>query len=109
MDVGEDFQACLLRELKEEVGLEAGEIDDVTLCGYLYSTASEVDSVHVGMVYRAATKRENLRCLESDKLSGAWLTPHELLNLRGEGALESWSRLAYDAILAKEADNGTSL
>lgn len=102
MDEGEGFRDCLLRELREEVGLTADELSNLRLCGTLYSNASEVDSVHLGLVYRAETDCEKLTCLESDKLSGTWLTPHELTVLYGENKLESWSRIVYDALLKEE-------
>lgn len=54
------------------------------------------------LVYRAKTDCEKLTCLESDKLSGTWLTPHELTVLYGENKLESWSRIVYDALLKEE-------
>ena len=103
MDEGESFEDCLFREVFEEVGLRPEEIKNLRLCGYIFSEASEVDSVHVGMVYRADTERDDLTCLEDDKLTGAWLTPHELIVLNCEGKLESWSRIVFGAMLREEA------
>ena len=106
MDEGENFEDCLFREVFEEVGLRREEIRNLRLCGYIFSNASEVDSVHVGMVYRAETEKEALTCLEDSKLTGAWLTPHELIVLNCEGKLESWSRIVYDAMLREGAGYG---
>ena len=106
MDEGETFEGCLCREIMEEVGLARDDIQNLTLCGYIFSNASEVDSVHVGMVYRAETDKEALTCLEDGKLTGAWLTPHELIELNCEGKLESWSRIVYDALLREGASYG---
>ena len=94
------------REIMEEVGLAKGDLQNLTLCGYIFSNASEVDSVHVGMVYCAETEKESLTCLEDGKLTGAWLTPHELIVLNCEGKLESWSRIVYDAMLREGASYG---
>ena len=62
--------------------------------------------MHVGMVYRAGTENEALAFLEDGKLTGAWLTPHELIVLNCEGKLESWSRIIYDAMLREGASYG---
>ena len=105
MDEGESFEDCLFREVFEEVGLQREEIGNLRLCGYIFSNASEVDSVHLGMVYRADSKRDALTCLEDDKLTGAWLTPHELIVLSCEDKLESWSRIVYDAMLKEDASH----
>ena len=102
MDDGETFLDCLYREVMEEVGLARGEIRDLELCGYIYSNDSEVDSVHLGMIYRAGTDKDALTCLEGDKLTGAWLTPHELIILNCENKLESWSRIAYESLLRED-------
>ena len=51
------------------------------------------------MVYRARTKREDLHCLENDKLTGAWMTLEALSKLRREGVMESWSRITFDTMI----------
>lgn len=72
IDGGEAIHDALRRELAEEVGLQKGDITNVSFCGYIYSEHSEVDSVHIGMVYRLLTDREDISCLENDKLTGQW-------------------------------------
>ena len=54
----------------------------------------------------SAEEKEALTCLEDSKLTGAWLTPHELIVLNCEGKLESWSRIVYDAMLREGARYG---
>ena len=102
IDFGEDVSKCLYRELKEEVGIIPEYIVDITFCGFLHSEATEVDSVHVGMVYLAYTDRDDIACIEKDKLSGTWITKNELHRLKMNGFLESWSELVVDHVLRKE-------
>lgn len=85
IDSGEDVSKCLYRELKEEVGIARKDIRDMTFYGFLHSEATEVDSVHVGMVYRAYTDRDDIACIEKDKLSGAWITLDEVHRLKMDG------------------------
>ena len=50
MDEGESVLDTLYRELEEEVGLQRDEITDVSLRGFLSSTLTEVDRVHLGLI-----------------------------------------------------------
>lgn len=102
MDEGESPIPCLLRELREEVGLIDSDIDDLMLYGYLYNDASEVDSVHLGIVYIVDTHRTDIHCLEADKLSGAWFSLSQLKPFRDGGLMESWSEMLYDALICEE-------
>lgn len=104
IDAGERILDALYRELKEEVGLQPSDITAVEFCGYLYSERSEVDSVHVGMVYRLLVDREDIACLETDKLDGRWFSLDELCMERRSGSMELWSELTYDALLGSEDD-----
>ena len=67
MEDGESFVTCLLRELKEEIGLTEGDVVALRLLGFLYSEGSDVDSVHLGLVYEMETLRTDVICLETDK------------------------------------------
>lgn len=67
MDAGESFMTCLLRELKEEIGLTEGDMVTLRFLGFLYSEGSDVDSVHLGLVYELETFRSDVTCLETDK------------------------------------------
>ena len=98
IDEDETVLDCLCRELKEEVGLEWSELNDITFCGFIHSTASEVDRVHVGMVFRVYINREDITCLEANKLAGGWFTLEQLAAARASGRMESWSVIAYDAL-----------
>lgn len=99
IDEGENIRDAMFRELYEEGGLKQTDIYDYTFCGYIYSQMSEVDRVHVGMVYRMMTDLEDVECLEKDKLSGRFITMDELMKLRREDKLESWSEIVCDHVL----------
>lgn len=67
MEAGESFIACLLRELKEEIGLTEGDVITLRFLGFLYSESVGVDSVHLGLVYEMEILRSDVICLETDK------------------------------------------
>ena len=75
-------------------------------CGYIFSNASEVDSVHVGMVLLRGNGKGVPDLSGGRQAHRAWLTPHELIVLNCEGKLESWSRIVYDAMLREGASYG---
>ena len=104
IDEGESIEECLWRELNEEIGLSSDDCSEPSLLGFLFSEKNEVDSVHLGMVYHIYTEREDVSCLERDKLIGGWFTPHELKEVHDSGHLESWSRTLFDALLKEKAD-----
>ena len=102
MDEGENIITCMLRELREEVGLTDGDIDGLMLYGYLYNDTTEVDSVHLGSVYIVNTSRQDIQCLEPDKLAGAWFSLPQLEPFRKINFLESWSAMLFDAIMFED-------
>lgn len=104
MDEGESIMDCLYRELEEEVGLTRADIADITFCGFISKEDNEVDSVHLGMVYYAYTEREDISCLEADKLTGDWFSVKQMAEARSNGYMESWSALCFDRLLAKEEE-----
>lgn len=67
MEAGESFVTCLLRELKEEIGLTEGDVVALRFLGFLFSESCDVDSVHLGLVYELETFRSDVICLETDK------------------------------------------
>ena len=103
MDEDERILDTLFRELEEEVGLHRDDIADITLCGFLSSTLTEVDIVHLGLIYRITTNREDISCLEEEKLTGDWFTVPQLQEARQAGYMETWSAICFDSLLRGEA------
>lgn len=99
VEEGECVMDALYRELEEEIGLSRVELAGVEFCGFIRSELNEVDSVHIGLVYRAYTDREDVSCRERDKLAGGWFTAAELQEARRSGHMESWSALCFDELL----------
>ena len=54
--------------------------------------------------YHAYTDRENISCLEKDKLIGGWFTIPEMREVRHNGHMESWSTICFDELLDKEGE-----
>jgi predicted NUDIX family phosphoesterase len=94
----ENIKSGAVREIMEEVGRDITN-DDVAFIGTILSDATEVDMVHMGlvyMVYNAETGLpSDLKCLE-DELEGEWMTVEEVGKLYDN--LESWSQFVYDFI-----------
>jgi len=67
MEAGESFVTCLLRELKEEIGLAEGDVVALRFLGFIYNEGCDVDSVHLGLVYELEAFRSDVICLETDK------------------------------------------
>lgn len=104
IDGGESILECLYRELEEEVGLHKEDINGLAFCGLISKDDNEVDSVHLGMVYHVRTEREDISCLEADKLTGDWFTSREMTEARNNGHMESWSAICFDELIAREGE-----
>ena len=89
-----DVAGGLRREWAEE--LVADFEPDYDPVGLLNDDTTAVGSVHVGFVYVADAGGRPVAIRETDKLEGRFATTDEVAAVR-EG-LETWSRLAFDAL-----------
>jgi predicted NUDIX family phosphoesterase len=96
-----DVLGGLRREWAEE--LDADFVPDFVAVGLLDDDATEVGSVHLGIVYVADAAGRPVAIRERDKLEGAFAPADEVAAVRER--MESWSRLAFDALVG-EADPG---
>lgn len=87
---------ALRRELQEEVGVTQDMIIGTQLLGYILDESTAVNSVHCGIVYEVQLNTDDIHCLETEKLSGEWMTISELRKLYKEDKLESWSRFVVE-------------
>lgn len=86
----------LHKELEEEVDVQGDY--DLTFIGILNDDTTEVGSVHLGAVYLLEAHDRTVTVRETDKMTGRWATRAELAENRE--AMETWSQIVYDAIVA---------
>jgi predicted NUDIX family phosphoesterase len=89
-----DVEGGLRREWREE--LVTRFVPAFEPVGLLNDDTTPVGSVHVGFVYTADAGGRAVAIRETDKLTGAFATTAEVGAQRD--ALETWSRLAFDAL-----------
>lgn len=87
------------RELEEEVGVSEALTTGKQLRGYILTESNKVSSVHLGIVYEVVVNTKDIRCLESEKLSGQWMTIQEIKKLYDNDELEDWSRIVFQEVL----------
>ncbi len=89
-----DVAGGLRREWHEEV--EADFLPEFKPVGLLNDDTTPVGRVHVGFVYTADAAGRAVAIRETDKLVGAFAATEEVAAARD--SLETWSRLAFDAL-----------
>lgn len=90
------IQSGMLRELDEEIDIKSS-IKSINLIGIICSNNTEVDSVHLGMIYVVEVAGFDVNVKETDILVGDWISTEALLEFDGE--LESWSKIAVDEFI----------
>jgi predicted NUDIX family phosphoesterase len=89
-----DVAGGLAREWAEEVLADFEPA--YSAVGLLNDDTTPVGAVHVGFVYVADAGGRPVEIRETDKLAGAFATTEEVEAVRDQ--LETWSRLAFDAL-----------
>lgn len=106
IDSDENVYDGMYRELKEEVGIGMNDIMGYSVNGFILDNSSAVNSVHLGVVISMVIIRDDIQCLEKEKLAGEWLNYKQLKKLYDEDKLESWSKIVADNLLFGGEANG---
>lgn len=102
VDENESLTQALYREILEEVGLAAGDIENLTFQGLILDTSNEVGAVHVGFLYIATIEQANLSCKETETLIGKYISLSEIEQGISTGVFETWSEIAFFECIQKE-------
>ncbi len=97
--LGNPLHTNLFREAKEEIGIDLKEVPSVI--GYIYCEKTEVDKVHIGIVYAIKIKSKNQLMVDKDEMADyKFLKFNELKEfIKTEGViLESWAEIALPLI-----------
>lgn len=106
IDDGENVYDGMYRELREEVGITHSDIMGYSVNGFILDNSSAVNSVHLGVVISMVIIRDDIECLEKEKLAGEWVNYKQLKKLYDQDKLESWSKIVADNILFGGDKNG---
>ncbi len=104
------MQACLERELREELVLPEGPLPEARLAGLLKDDSNQVGKVHAGLVYRLELSPEiatRVTVREISKLSGGFTPLVELKHLwQDRQRFETWSQLVLGALVLPPEEPG---
>lgn len=103
---GERFIECIKRELNEELGIRLSDVYGVAVKDIIYSEATPVDSVHMGILIVLDSESEeflNGRYAD-DEVKDVRLISIEDIN---PDDLETWSRIAYEKLLIEKSFSDT--
>lgn len=89
------LEAGLRRELAEEV--DVAHIASLTCIGLINENTGGVSDYHTALVYLLETDGP-VAVRETEKMSGAWTTPADLLPLRDR--LETWSQIVVEQVIS---------
>lgn len=88
----------LFRELNEEVSVD----DPAAPCfiGIINDESNSVSKVHLGLLYELEARSPLYRVIETDKMTGQWVSADELGKFYDR--LETWSQIAYNQYIMKK-------
>ncbi len=89
----EAFKVALLRELKEEVGINEGDIDNLDFYCVVNEDETEVGKVHIGLVYVASGDFSNMT-FEDCLVNPEFLTSDQAIDNKDE--YEKWSQILIE-------------
>lgn len=98
-DPQETVKVALRREVSEELGLTI-EIESLKPLGYIYTEKTDVDKVHLGIVFTASVNLDNI-VIQEEELSEASFVKIEELNSMVKGgnySMENWSSILLDKL-----------
>ena len=91
--------ASLIREVREEVGVEVQEFE---VYGYINDDTDEVGEVHFGVVARLTVNSDDI-VMSEEMHSGGFYTVDELKAMRKEVEFENWSNYIIPSLRSLEA------
>lgn len=92
-EIDKRVEDCLMRELKEEVGIGKNEIEEIEFKGYIYTNANDVSADHLGLFYIIKVNTSKIQTQEKE-LEGAWMNKYELREIADE--MEVWLKILYE-------------
>ncbi len=96
MQYNDPINASLMRELKEEVGIDC---PNVNLNGYINYDTDSVDQVHFGLLYIVKINSEEISPKDQEIAQGRLHTISEVERICSSDAeVETWSRTALDPL-----------
>ncbi|WP_043316133.1 NUDIX domain-containing protein [Microbulbifer sp. HZ11] len=97
IDIGKSLAKAMERELAEEVKLTSKIIRSRRLPKMICSDETEVDRVHMAMIYVHELDGEGVESAEEQLRSIGFRAPEELL--KGEYNLETWARIICEILI----------
>ena len=93
---GHSLLEGLRKELDEEVRIRANY--DMEFIGIINDSSTDVGRVHLGAAYVLDVSSRDVSVRETEKMVGEWMSRAAVQGWRE--ALESWSQIVYDEIIA---------